>query len=243
MALSHIQQWFDTPLGKKLLNAEVSALHPFLPHIFGYHLLQIGSVGKGQLFQDSRISYRFFITDNPQINVAPPYLYGELDNLPFCPDCMDVVLLPHVMEFADNPHQILREVERVLIPEGYAIILGFNPISLWGLWRWCGTRRKTLPWSGRFLPIFRLQDWLTLLGFRVVETHTFFFDLPFENARLAKYTSLLDTIGNKWMWHLGAVYLLIAQKQVATLTPIKPSWITQQTLVPEVISTPFGTKK
>ncbi len=243
MAARHIQQWFETPLGKKLLSAEISALQPFLPHIFGYHLLQIGNVGRGELFQNSRVSYRCFITDVPEINIPGAYLYGELDNLPFSHDCMDVVLLPHVLEFASNPHQILREIERILIPDGYVIILGFNPISLWGTWRWCGTRRKTLPWCGHFLPIFRLHDWLTLLGFKLVEKQTFFFDLPFESARFAKYTTLLDKMGKKWTSHLGAVYLLIAQKQVTTLTPIKPSWISQQTLVPEAISTPFGSKK
>src|SRR5260370_6809602 len=64
------------------------------------------------------------------------------------------------------PHQLLREVHRVIRPEGQLIIAGFNPFSLFGTKRYFG-REQTMPWTGNFIALYRLKDWLSLLGFEV----------------------------------------------------------------------------
>jgi ubiquinone/menaquinone biosynthesis C-methylase UbiE len=56
----------------------------------------------------------------------------DLRELPFAANSIDLAVMPHVLESHDNPHQILREVERILIPDGQLVITGFNPLSLWG---------------------------------------------------------------------------------------------------------------
>jgi SAM-dependent methyltransferase len=56
--------------------------------------------------------------------------------------------MAHALEFHDDPHQILREVERVLIPEGELIITGFNPISIWGLRQRLPNCPGDFPWNG-----------------------------------------------------------------------------------------------
>ncbi|OQY50442.1 MAG: hypothetical protein B6247_21570 [Candidatus Parabeggiatoa sp. nov. 2] len=142
-----------------------------------------------------------------------------------------------------NPHEILREVERVLIPEGHVVILGFNPVSLWGIWRWFFARRETAPWCGRFLPLLRIKDWLALLGFDLKKQQTFFFALPFHSDRFKNYTKSVEKVGSRWAGNFGAAYVVVAKKRIATLTPIKSRWLTQPTLVTEAVSTHFANEE
>jgi len=230
---AQLNRWFQTPLGRRVLKEEADALQPILPHLFGYHLLQIGTIGHGYLLESSRISHRCVLSLSAK-TICKPYsaVCALPDVLPFAQDSIDVVVLPHLLEFEKKPLDILREVERVLIPEGHVVILGFNPVSLWGGWRYF-TRRKTAPWCGRFLPISRIKDWLALLGFDLKKQQTFFFRLPFYKNEM----TVLEKIGARWMGHFGAVYLLVAKKHVTTITPIKPKWLTQPALVTEAVGT------
>lgn len=233
---AQLNRWFQKPLGQHLLSEEVEVLQKILPHLFGYHLLQIGNVGYGCLLDSSRIMHRCVLSLSANM-IDKPYtsVYGSADALPFANESLDVVVLPHVLEFEENPHEILREVERVLIPEGYIIILGFNPLSFWGVWRWLFARRDTAPWSGRFLSQLRIKDWLALLGFEVKDYKTFFFWLPFHKR--IRFWKKIGVAGN-----FGAVYVLVAKKRVATLTLLKSKWKTAPTLVPEALGTQFQDK-
>ena len=114
--------------------------------------------------------------------------------------------------------------------------MGFNPFSLWGIWRWFWARRETAPWCGHFLSLLRLKDWFALLGFEVEKQQTFFFALPFSNDRFRKYTQLIEKIGFRWTNNFGATYMLVAKKRVATLTFIESQWLAQPALVTEAIS-------
>lgn len=237
---AQLHKWFQTPLGRRLLQAEADILQHILPHLFGYHLLQVGGTGYEILLESSRIIHRcilYPLIGNRQKSYS--YVQASLDSLPFAQDSIDVVVLPHTLEFEDHPHEILREVERVIIPEGHLVILGFNPLSLWGLSHWFLAYRKSAPWCGNFLTVLRLKDWLVLLGFELIEQHAFFFALPFSKDPLKNYTAPLEKVGSKWTKNLGAVYVLVAKKRVITLTPIKPKWQPAKTLLPEVISSPF----
>ncbi len=240
---AELNRWFETPLGRHLLSEETYALQQVLPHLFGYHLLQIGSIGHGYLLESSRIMHRCILskTANPIISKTCSNILAPADTMPFAHNCLDVVVLPHILEFENNPHDILREVERILIPEGYVVILGFNPMSLWGLRRWLlPSQRKVVPWCGRFLPILRIKDWLALLNFEVKEQHTFFFSLPFYRGGFKAYNKKLEKIGLRWSNNLGAVYILVAKKRVTTLTPIKPTrWLAQPTLATGAVGTNF----
>lgn len=171
--LSELHQWFATPLGERLLHSEAQLMQQILPDLFGYHLLQVGHIGHGQLLESSRIHHRCILCLH-QSYAESTYatVHGHAHELPFAHDSLDVVVLPHVLEFEANPHQILREVERTLIAEGHVVIIGFNPVSLWGLWHRFLSRRKQAPWCSQFLPVLRVKDWLTLLGFEKVQQHT-----------------------------------------------------------------------
>lgn len=238
---TQIETWFKTALGQRLLLAEIAALQPVLSTLFGYHLLQIGTIGQGRLLENSRIGHRFLLTDDLTEKLTISTVYAHADALPFAAESIDVVLLPHVLEFQDNPHLILREIDRVLLPEGYLILLGFNPISLWGLCKWLFAWRDIAPWNGHFLTALRVKDWLTLLGFDIVEQSTFFFAPPFQRHYFTAHTvHLLELLGASIGWHCGAVYLLIAKKRRFTLTPLSLQWSTTESLLSHhIVATHF----
>jgi len=232
---AQIDHWFETDLGQRLLDAEEAVLKQILPHLFGYHLVQIGGVREERLLAGSRVMHRCLINcaEITQPLTTCSQIYADIETLPLASDCIDVVVLPHVLEFEKHPHAILREVERVLVPEGHLIIIGFNLLSLWGIWRCLPTRRRTMPWCGNFLSLLRLRDWLALLGFTLEEQYTLFFLPPVNNNRVLQYTLFLEKLGAYLAWNFGAIYVVVARKHVAPLTPLRPKWhATSNSVVP-----------
>jgi len=217
--------WFNGKLGHSILAAERSRASRILPDLFGYHILQVGDLADAHLLDSSRINHKIITAqDDNAETVKFPSLLCKSEALPVSSESMDVVVLPHLLEFADNPHQILRETERVLIGEGHVIILGFNPWSLWGFWRLLLAWRGQPPWSGHYIGLTRLRDWLTLLDFEIIKTERFYFRPPLENRTIMQRLRFMEQLGG-YCWTLfGGVYLLVAKKRVISLTPIKLQW-------------------
>jgi SAM-dependent methyltransferase len=227
--MNSLQDWFAAPLGRRLLDKEKRLLHSLLAPLFGYHLLQLGSMGEVQWLDGSRIKHRCIINTGAS---GKSHLCAHAEALPIASDSVDVVILGHVLEFSEHPHTVLREVERVLIAEGHLILLAFNPFSLWGGRQLL--RGATPPWNGYFRSALRIKDWLALLGFEVLEQHGLFFTPPVKNLWLQRHLAFLENAGQRWWPHLGGVYVLVAKKRVATLTPIKPRWMSTQNVLATV---------
>jgi len=221
--------WCDSVLGQKLTYVEQQELDRILPDLFGYHLLQIGSIGPS-LSSASKIMNKVVMccTEQPVRNCS---IIGSASQLPVQPDCLDAVIICHSLDFADDPKQLLREVERVLVPEGHIVILGFNPRSLWGLRRFIGFGNRPAPWNGRFLAAPRVKDWLALLGFEVESTHYRFYRPPIQHSGMLARLNFLESWGARWWPFGGAAYILLATKKVSTLTPIKPRWRPKRSVV------------
>ena len=230
-----LRRWYESRPGTWLQDDEQRLLDDIVPNLFGYHFLQVGLSNNSDCMRSSRIPHRMIMDidldaetaaiANPEdITACPTQIKGMPEALPFAADCLDVLLLPHTLEFTSNPHQVLRETDRVLIPEGTVVILGFNPWSLWMLWRLILGWRHKPPWCGRFLRPARVRDWLQLLGFDITESHSFFFRPPLRHAGLMKKLRFLERFGKRLWPFFGGAYILVAKKRVATLTPIKPRW-------------------
>jgi SAM-dependent methyltransferase len=221
-----LRDWYGHPLGQELLAAEREQLDSVLPNLFGYHLLQVGIPAPVDLVESSRVSHCMVLDDLPAEapGAGEHCLFGEAVALPFASDSLDVLLLPHTLEFQRNPHQVLREADRTLVPEGHLVILCFNPWSLWGLWRLLAGWRGQAPWCGQFFTPSRLKDWLALLGFDTILTRSYFFRPPVEHPGLMQRFHLLERTGSRWWSFLGGGFLLVARKRVTTLTPIRPRW-------------------
>src|SRR5918992_1345496 len=155
-----IDDWIDTPLGRYFLEREQDYFDRAVADVFGYNAFQLG-MPEVDLLHSSRIPLRARVA--PQ---GPVDMRSDFRDLAIASASADLVVLPHVLEFAEHPHQILREVARVLMPEAHVVISGFNPLSLWG-WRRIFSR-DDYPWRGHFITLARVKDWLALLGFEVI---------------------------------------------------------------------------
>ncbi|HXZ96298.1 MAG TPA: class I SAM-dependent methyltransferase [Burkholderiales bacterium] len=213
-----LDEWFETPLGQYLLQQEQSFFDKAVADVFGFNAVQLG-LGPYDFLRLSRIPLRFVADRDGQVKVKADFLH-----LPFESNSIDLLLLPHVLEFSENPHQILREVERVLMPEGQLIICGFNPRSLWGLLRILGRKSGECPWSGRFIALPRLKDWLALLGFEMVSGRLGCYVPPFKQEKWLYRFRFLEAAGDRWWAIAGGVYFLQAVKRVQGLRLIKPNW-------------------
>lgn len=212
-----LSEWFASDQGGYVLEREQAYFDRTVNDIFGYNALQLG-LPEHDFLRNSRIPLRFSGADQQKADVR---LCG--DELPIACGSLDLVLLPHVLEFAQQPHAILREVERVLMPEGSLIISGFNPHSLWGLHRTL-VRRRGYPWCGHFIALYRLKDWLSLLGFEVTGGSFAAYAPPFQQRKWLARSDLIEAAGNKWWPVSGGVYFLHAAKRVPGMRLIKPKW-------------------
>ena len=233
-----LTQWFKQEPGNGLCNLEHAYLDQALNNLFGYYILQIGNLNQVSLISNCRVSNKVvldFYHDKDSSNTS---LVSDSESFALDSESMDVVVMPHTLEFETTPHQVLREANRVLIGEGHLIITGFNPWSLWGLWRLFLAWRDIPPWSGKFIPLSRIKDWLSLLDFEVVETDHFYFRPPLKNTRMMNSLLFLEKMG-KYLWPiLGGVYIVVAKKRVVPLTPIKLEWHKRRRLIASGLTEP-----
>lgn len=224
---AQLNVWFQQFPGQAILEMEAEQLSHVLPGLFGYHLLQIGFCqALAPALTNSKISHRMVMNNDPHSRLQCGYseVVAEAEALPYRADSLDVIVLSHALEYSESPHQILREIERCLIPEGHAVFVCFNPVGYSGLWRLFQAWKARPPWNGHFLSRTRLRDWLALLGFDVVESRCLFYRPPFKRLGLMRRLEFMERLGQRWWSMFGGVYILVAQKRVATLTPIKPRW-------------------
>lgn len=220
--LSDLRAWYRTPLGRALAGVEQQRLEERLPDLFGYHLLTLDPPYRQEALESSRISHRILLSHAPVSGSGELSLEGESERLPFAADTLDAILLPHTLELSRDPHQVLREVDRCLVPEGHVLILGFNPVSWWGLWGLLARWRHATPWSLRAIGPGRLRDWLSLLGFDTLQLVPLFHRPPLQSQRALDRLGFLET--RRPLALLAGAYFLLARKRVATLTPIRPRW-------------------
>jgi SAM-dependent methyltransferase len=240
-----LTEWLKTPPGRYVLQWEQEHLDQAVADLFGFHALQLG-LPELDALRANRMPHRWIATEaSPEeysakepatelsdglvAGLSPPVcaaiaLNCDFDALPFDSHSLDLVVLPHALELARDPHLALREVERVLVPEGRVVVVGFNPASLWGLRQWLGRVRLRLnfgarrglflPGAGEFMRYRRLRDWLRLLSFEV-EAGRFGCYLPpvFSQTWLTRF-SWIERVGDRWWPVFGAVYFVVAVKRV-----------------------------
>lgn len=227
-----LSSWFNSPLGKAVYTAEHEQLEDILPGLFGYHILQYGCSGQSNYLTSSRITNKTVLfLDSAELNTGLTAVHTSAEELPIAADSIDVIVLPHILEYSKDVHKLLREMERVLIADGHVVIIGINPISLWGIWHlflcWWGE----MPWSGRLISIPRIKDWLSLLDFDVEKTNFFFFSPPFRNPNILQKFMPLERLGRNCWPILGGLYAVVAKKRVVPLNPIKMQWRAKRNMI------------
>lgn len=232
--------WLEQPAGAYIREWEQTQLQRLTVDIFGFNALQIGLpqinalaanrmpqrwVSNDVLIVPAQRNNETKKLDADSEHQAIVHVVHEFTEMPFATHSVDLVVLPHVLEFAAEPHQILREVDRILIPEGRLIICGFNPASLWGLRQMWGrmSNRPYLPKEGEFISPMRLKDWLKLLSMEVNPTNFGCYAPPLRTEQWLQRFSFLEKAGRRWWPYFGAVYMIEAVKRVRGMHLIGPA--------------------
>ena len=243
-AIIGLTDWLKTPAGRYVLQWEQEHLDTAVADLFGFHALQLG-LPELDALRANRMPHRWVAAETMPAPAAPPEpdagadpstpdapaarraaiaLLCDFDALPFDSQSLDLVVLPHALELARDPHLALREVERVLMPEGRVVILGFNPASLWGLRQWFGRWRRRLgggsardlflPNAGEFMRYRRLRDWLRLLSFEVEAGRFGCYRPPVASMQWLARFEWMERFGDRWWAVFGAAYFVVAVKRV-----------------------------
>ncbi|XZG69446.1 class I SAM-dependent methyltransferase [Chitinibacteraceae bacterium HSL-7] len=215
-AFRAFERWLETPLGQYVLAHESSWFERAVTDIFGFNALQIELCALDSL-RANRMPWRLRagLGDGAQLRCQP-------EALPFREASLDLVTLPHGFDFCADPHQVAREVARVLRPEGRLLITGFNPWSLFGLKRL--KRDVHGPWQGHFVAPGRLRDWLQLLELEVCRTEYFCYRLPTDRGGWLNRSAFLDNTSERFLPATGAVYGIEVVKRVTGMRIIEPQW-------------------
>ena len=242
-----LTDWLTTPPGQYLLAWEREQFDQSVSDIFGYHALQLGMPELPAL-QANRMPHKWLATSltagqsgvtcaeessSPanRTNTRTGTFVTESAALPFAASSLDLLVLPHTLDLSSDPHATLREVERVLVPEGRVVISGMNPASLWGmrqrrahLYQRFGAGELFLPQAGEFIGYWRLRDWLRLLSFEVESARFGCYRPAFETEKWLSRFEWMDKAGQRWWPIFGAVYFLVAVKRVRGMRLLEPAW-------------------
>jgi SAM-dependent methyltransferase len=208
-----LSAWLQTPPGQYLLAWEQAFMDQQVADVFGYHALQIGPIELDAL-RCNRMPHRWRGSLAGGDGVGEVTL--EAEDLPFPAQSLDFVVLAHVLEFSHDPHQVIREVERVLIPEGRVLVVGLNPYSLWGIRQRMlrGFRKPYLPEEGEFLSLPRLKDWMKLLSLEVERGRYGCYVPPVRQEKWLERWRWMDSAGDRYWPVAGNVYAVSAIKRV-----------------------------
>lgn len=239
-AIIELGGWLKTPPGQYLLAWEQERIDRAVFDIFGYHALQMGLPALDGL-RANRMPNRWLASDSLvepdaepiapsrdlQISTrplkVPVGLHCDAEALPFASNSLDLIVMPHTLEMAGDPHLALAEATRCLVPEGRLVIVGFNPMSLWALRQSLGRTGNSLrignenlflPSAGEFIGYWRLRDWLRLLSFEIEVGQFGCYRPPWSSAKWLSRSAWMEQTGERWWPVLGAVYFLVAVRRV-----------------------------
>lgn len=231
---NHLQTWFESHLGRILAEQEAVCLQSRIATLFGYHVVQVGNPYRNQQLLRMSPARNRVITGVGGTGSGFD-LQADPHFLPLASDSVDGIVLPHTLDFSTDPHQVLREVERVLIPEGKVLLSGFNPWSMWGLWHLLRIRSATMPWCGHFFSCKRIQDWFSLLGFELEEVVYLNYRPPLASYPIMQKLAFMEKLGKRIYPIFGGVYVILAVKREVTLTPIRPKWRVKKRVMPTAV--------
>jgi SAM-dependent methyltransferase len=169
--------YYQTPRGKLLRDLEVDYLQSSIVVSCKQTILQVGGLGWENEFIDCSLYTNYTVLDAKNLGYEEARkIRAKAYHLPLQSNSVDMIILPHILEFDAYRFQTMREVERVLKPEGVVVVLSFNPWSIWVRYQYFWDKRLADSWRGHFISSHRVIDWLKLLNFEVTTLSQFNLD-------------------------------------------------------------------
>ncbi|MGE3922530.1 MAG: class I SAM-dependent methyltransferase [Lautropia sp.] len=225
--VSDWQRWLASPAGQYVLRWECEALAELVSDMFGYYALQLG-LPELDALAANRMPHRILAATAPggAGAVALDLRVAGYEDLPFEEQSVDLVVLAHQLEFSADPHQVLREVDRVLRPEGRLVVVGLNPLSLWGLRQSLqrGPFGRFVPIDGQLIGVPRVRDWMKLLSFEIDQTRYGCYAPPARTQKWLDRMHFCERAGDRWWPICGAAYIVTAVKRVRAMRLVGPVW-------------------
>lgn len=230
-----LQDWLATPVGRYLLDWEQRHLDAAVADAFGFHALQLGIPALDAL-RSNRMPHRWLADQHADPDAALRCaVLTDFAALPFPAASLDLLVLPHTLERSMDPHATLREVERVLVPEGRVVICGLNPVSLWTLRQGLGKLLRSMGLRRQWGPLYvaqahehiaywRLRDWLRLLSFDTERVQFGCYVPPVRSAKWLGRWSFMERWGARWWPVFGACYVVVGVKRVRGMRVLTPAW-------------------
>lgn len=237
LTASALDHWYECPLGEYLAQQIKLYLDEMLSTSFGYYAIQLGSYPLPEAFLSGcRVKHVFHLGQKQGHQHADV----DLSFLPVATDSTDLVILTNALSQCPDPHALLREVNRVLIPDGKLIIIDFNPISLWGLRHLFQSWLEEVPWCGHYYTARRLKDWTSLLGFDLLNHFRCGYIMPVNFQGLISKSRIFSKFSERWLKFSAAINILEFEKNTIPLTPYRKRWVKQRILSPKVIRPSVG---
>jgi SAM-dependent methyltransferase len=228
------ENWYQTLSGKSSLDELDSLCAETLSEIFGYYAIEMGVLsGKHSLLKHSRITAGFSLLDSAAASSKNTLfekgsisssVISTTEQLPIATDNVDLVIASHTLESSKDPHQVLREIDRVLVPEGHCILIGFNPSPISQMGQFIRSRFKKDENLCKTRSVAHVRDWFSLLGFEVVDVNYMGMRPAVKNKKLFDALSWLDRLGEFAGPILGNMYVIHAKKQMVAMRPNKKVW-------------------
>ncbi len=224
---ANIDQWYGGDTGGSLFDELEERLNPIMQTTFGYYSLQIGCPGMAaRLQRNCRVKHHFTLDDLG----SEARVHANPSMLPIASDSVDLVILMHHLSNTGEPHAVLREAFRILIPEGKLVIIDFNPISLWGLRHFFQAWLEKIPFRGHFYTARRIDDWMQLLGFDQDMHFRVGYLPPIQRPSITRHMSWLEKGSRKWLPLIGALNVMVYSKNISPLTPVRHRWVARKIL-------------
>ena len=247
--LETLKSWQDIGLGTALKYHQELKIKEIISHFYGHHLLKVGSLASQLDTSGCTIAHQVSLSskkgDENRVGII-----ADHDELPISNNSIDTALINHLIEFCPDPHQVLREMHRVILPGGNLVISVFNPFSLLLISRFMPFVNPNPFTRARLFTVGRIKDWLHLLGFEVLNEHYLGYSTLL--SRTGDSQPLLDQeLGNsfcsQWLYKLtinsGRVCILVAKKREWPLTPIRPRKRFKTGFRPAITGTAMSSKR
>lgn len=226
--VTHIEvpyTWSNVINGEWVAELLQARLDEWCPKLFGYHMLKLGGLSAELTSSHCNIQHQICVDKfSPQRTIVADAL-----ELPFIEKSFDACLLMHQLDYAADPHGLLREIDRVMVDDGYLVLSGNNPLSLLGLRGLLPWNRRQAPWTGKMYLPFRINDWLRLLNYEVVYQETFAIVPATRHLACAAW---LEHVLSEPLSAVGSLYFIVARKRTCPLKLIKPTWKLRRQLAP-----------